>query len=309
MLRCVLQDVEGQTILLPQLLKLNVNIDEGVPADSLYAVFPYTPTAESAKITLYDDEKPVFDGVVDEEEHARGADGDYLKISARSIAARLLDNEAQPCSYDHPSLSLIYERYARPFGVIPDNSGDAVFFGEQSVPKGASCWRVLKQFCNACYSSVPRISSVGVLHPKGIRRDSVTAFGAGGVPYIALHEVKKRCEEISAVYVKTSNAGSYTLPIRNAEAQGRGIRRERYLNAVLTESPMRCADAMIANGKKKAYAVRLRCPSCLLGREGDSATLDDPLLGTRDDLYISAVHYRMTKDGAYSDVVLKRRTG
>ena len=109
------------------------------------------------------------------------------------------------------------------------------------------------------------------------------------------------------MYVKASNSGAYSLPIENRQAQERGVRRVRYLNAMLSESPMRCADAMIKNGDKKAYAIHLSCPSCLLGKEGSKAVLHDTALTRKDDLYISAVHYRMTKDGAYSNVTLKRR--
>ena len=117
----------------------------------------------------------------------------------------------------------------------------------------------------------------------------------------------KRCEEISTVYVKASNAGTYSLPIVNPQAAKRGVRRVRYLNAMLSESPMRCADAMIRNGEKKAYEIHLSCPSCLLGKEGYRAVLKDEMIGDRNDLYISAVHYRMTKDGESSSVTLKRR--
>lgn len=309
MLRCVLTDVDGQQMIMPQLLSLQVKIDENVPADSLEAVFPISPTKELAGVALYDDDRLLFVGVVDEEERERGVRGEYLKVSARSLAAHLLDNEAMPCTYDHPTLSLIFERYVKPYGVALYDCGDAMYFGEQSVIKGASCWRVLKQFCNACFSAVPRVSSVGTLYPKGIWRDSVTEFGGEGVKYTLLREIKKRCEEISAVYVKTSNAGSYSLPVRNNDAASRGVKRARYLNAALTESPMRCADAMIANGGAKAYAIRLRCPSCLIGSEGDRARIRDAAIGERGDLYISAVHYHMTEDGEYSDVTLKRRTG
>ena len=307
MLRCVLRDVNGKQIIMPRLLSLRVDIDEGVPADSVYAVFPDMKTEELAGITLYDGDVPVFVGIVDEEEHERDERGEYLKVSARSLAAHLLDNEAAPGSFDHPSLSLIAERYVKPFGIRLNSGGDAVYFGEQSITKGSSCWRVLKSFCIACYSAAPRISSVGELFPKGIQRDEVTVFGRGGFRYTALREIRKRCEEISAVYVKTDHAGSYTLPVENTRAKERGVRRTRYLNAALTESPMRCADAMIANGSAKAYAIRLCCPCCLLGREGTRAVLDDSASGKTDDLYISAVHYRITDDGEYSDVTLKRR--
>ena len=307
MLRCVLEDVNGQKIIMDQLLSLQVNEDEGVPADSLYAVFPYAPTDELVGITLYDDDKALFIGVVDEEEHSSEPQGSYLRISARSLAAHLLDNEAMPCSYDHPSLSLIYQRYVKPYGVTLNSNSDEVFFGEQSITKGASCWKALKNFCTACYSAVPRISSVGVLYPKGMERDSVTVFGGDGIRYTKIKETKKRCEEISAVNVKATNAGTYSLPIENADAKARGICRTRYLNAVLTESPMRCADAMIANGVRKSYAVHLRSESCLLGAEGNRAVLKDTPFGDREDLYISAVHFRMTNDGAYSNITLKRR--
>ena len=308
MLRCVLQDVDGKKIEMPRLLSLKADIDEGVPADSLYAVFPYMPTKELTGITLYDGDTPVFIGVVDEEEHERDTQGEYLAVSARSMAAHLLDNEAMPCAYDHPSMRLIYERYAKPCGIVLHGSGDAVYFGEQSVLKGSSCWRVLKNFCTACYSSTPRISSVGVLYPKGILRDKTTVFGSDGIPFTTVKEVRKRCEEISTVYVKTSGAGSYTLPVVNASAKSRGVTRTRYLNAMLTESPMSCADAMIRNGEKKAYAVHLHCPTCLIGHEGNRAVLHDNMTGETDRLYISAVHYRLTENGEYSNVILKRRT-
>jgi hypothetical protein len=233
--------------------------------------------------------------------------GEFLKISARSLAAHLLDNEAMPCAYDHPSLSFIYERYVKPYGIKLSAEDDAVYFGEQSVMKGSSCWRVLKNFCTACYSSVPRISSTGALYPKGIQREDVSVFGNGGIRYASIREVKKRCEEISAVNVKADTSGAYTLPINNNEALARGVKRERYLNATLTESPMRCADAMIQNGKAKAYSVHLRCPSCLLGSEGNKAVLRDHAIAEGNQLYISAVHYSMTRDGEYSDITLKRR--
>lgn len=307
MLRCVFRDVYGKEFHMSELLSLQVNVDEGVPADSLYATFVNKPTAQLVEITLYDDEKPLFIGIVDEEERQRDLQGEFLKISARSLAAHLLDNEAAPCAYDHPSLGLIYERYVKPYGILLNESDDAVFFGEQSVTKGASCWRVLKNFCTACYSAVPRVSATSVLYPKGMRNDETIVFGGGGIRYTAVREIQKRCEEISAVYVKASNTGSYSLPITNPRAMERGVRRVRYLNAMLSESPMRCADAMIRNGDKKAYEVHLSCPSCLLGKEGCRAIIKDTMIGDREDLYISAVHYRMTKDGETSTITLKRR--
>lgn len=308
-MRCVLRDIEGLELIAPAPLSLRAEMDERTPADALYVTFPYIETGELTQIDVYADEKPVFRGIVDEQRRSSDHQGVVLEIAARSPAAYLLDNEAAPCVYDHPSAQLIYERYAQPFGIAAEDHDDAVYFGEQNVLKGSSCWSVLKQFCIACYSAIPRISATGKLRMRGLQTEELTRFGEGGVGYTECTEISKRCEELSAVWVKTSDAGMYSLPIENKDAISRGIRRVRYLNAVLTQSPMRCADDMIRNGKAKAYEIRLRCPSCLLGCEGNAAAVSDPALGERSDLYISALRYRWTADGEYSDVTLKRRNG
>lgn len=290
--------------------KLVIEVDENVPADSLYAEFPYMVCPEPVGVRVFSDDAEVFRGVIDEEEHAADGSGETLKISARSMAALLLDNEAAPCGYDHPSAALMYERYAKPFGLTLSEKDDAVYFGEQSVLKGDSCYSVLKNFCTACYSALPRISSTGTLSFKGIMKEDETRFGntKGAVRFLSLSETRKRCEEISEVVVKTNSGGGYTLPIMNADALSRGIARRRYLNATLTQSPMRCADAMIANGQRKAYSVKLRCPSCLLGHEGNRASVDSDRIAVSGNLYISALRYRLTAGGEYTDVTLKRRT-
>ena len=307
MLRCVLFDVTGQETELPCPVSMTIDTDEAVPADSLYAVFPYVETAEAAGISVYDGERLLFSGVVDEEEHTVINGEEDLRISARSMAALMLDNEAMPCVYDHPSAELMRERYAAPFGIRVGDMDDAVYFGEQTVAKGSSCWNVLKNFCNACYSCAPRLSSDGVLWLKGLKRDETIRFGENGVHYTAVRELHKRCEELSAVKIKTENPGGYDRTVSDSSAVGRGIVRVRYLNALLTGSPMRCADAMLKNSASKAYSVKLRCQSCLLGTEGCSAVIDDCPFDITRGLYISALSYRLTDDSEYTDVTLKRR--
>ncbi len=306
MLSFVFSDINDRDVILPSALSVRVDVDESAPADSLYAVFPYADTAELKRVKVYDGGKLIFSGVIDEEERSFAPHGKQLRISARSPAAYLLDNEAAPCSYVHPSAKLMCERYVLPFGITVSDDDDTVYFGEQNISKGASCWSVLKSFCIACYSSIPRVSADGILYLKGMRRDESVSFGngTGDIRYSDLIEKIKRCEEISAVRVKTAATGGYTLPVVNNDADIRGVRRERYLNAVLTESPMRCADDMIRAGSQKAYTLKLRCPCCLLGKEGCAARVS----GIHEEsLYISALRYRFSESGEYTDVILKRR--
>ena len=307
MLRFVTTDVEGSRFPLPAPLSVTLRMEEDVPADDLYAVFPLIRCRELKEIAVYDGEREVFVGVIDEQELLRQPSGASLRLSARSLAARLLDNEAPPRIYDHPSARLIYERHVRDYGIGEGDVDDANCFGELAITKGMSQWSVLKTFCNACYASVPRVSADGRLYMKGLPRTEAVVFGEGGVRYTRLSEQYRRCEEISRVNVKVNESGGYSYPVENRDALQRGVCRERYVNALLTATPIKCADIILQKGCEKAYALHLRCPERLLHLLGCDAAVHDGAVGDREGLYVSAVRYRMDKGGEYTAVKLKRR--
>ena len=308
MLRFFLMDIDGITHTLTRPLSLTIRMDESIPADDCYVVFAYEPKGELKDIRIMDDDGLVFVGIVDEQEHFIHEKGRFLRISARSLAARLLDNEAMPECYNHPSAKLIYERHVAPFGIKRTEDDDAVYYGEQQVNKGMSQWTVLKNFCVACYSAIPRIGADGVLWMKGVAdRGSVCFSDEGdGVVYTEISEKIKRCEEISRVNIKVNGDG-YLYQMDHTEAIRRGIRRERYLNAVLASTPMTCADTMIQNGRNASYAVRLRCPGMLTAKMGCEAVVKNRLLGNIGGLYVSSVSYHMDQNGGTSTITLKRR--
>jgi len=309
MLSFVMKDINGCEILFPPALSVEINMDEDVPADSLLAVFPLLSTEELQEIAVLDDGETVFVGILDELERVITASGVFLRVSARSLAAYLLDNEAMPQSYDHPSAQLIFDRHARSYGLRRGEADDAAYFGELSVTKGSSQWSVIENFCNACYSTKPRVSADGALYMKGREVNGEVLFSEAdeGVRCTAVTERIKRCAEISRVNIKLNSADGYSYPMLNADAARRGIRRERYLNAMFAATPMTCADAMIARGREAGYCLSLECPSRLLRVIGCSAALHSHTIDAPDGLYISAIRYRMTAQGESTRVELKRR--
>ena len=309
MLSFAATDVNGREIILPQALSAELRMDEDVPADALYAVFPYVKSGELKEIRAYGDPSTVFVGVIDEEELIADDSGEYLRLSARSLAAVLLDNEAVPESYDHPSAKLIYERHVKPYGIIDGDADSATYFGQLAVTKGMSRWTALKNFCNACYSSVPRVSADGRLYMKGQSggKEIVFSDSGVGVTFTQLSESVKRCEEISRVRVKVNSVGGYRQSVDEPDALARGIVRERYLNATLTDTPLKCADVMLRNSRKKAYSLTLSCPLGLPDIIGCDAKVSSRIAGDREGLYVSSLRYRMDKHEEKTTVVLKRR--
>ena len=309
MLRVVCSDTLGEQHLLTRPLKLTIRMDEDVPADDLYAVFAYTPVGELTGVRVYDDERLVFVGVVDEQEEELSEKGRFLRISSRSLAAHLLDNEAPPQFYDHPSAALIYERHVRPYGIRRGEEDDATYYGELPVKKGASQWTALKDFCNVCFSSQPRVTADGILRMRGIGEPGRVVFSdlGDGISYSEISRMKKRCEEISRVNIKISDSEGYRYRIDNPDALARGVCRERYLNAVLAATPMTCADAMLSRADGKSFGIRLKCRGRLLDKMGWTATVKSRTLGVADDLTICGIAYRLDQNGETTVLQLKRR--
>lgn len=309
MLSFELTDTQGKTHLLTRPLKLSIRMDEDVPADDCCAVFAYEDVGETVDVRVLDGDRVIFVGVADEQEHIFGEQGRFLKISARSLAARLLDNEAMPECYDHPSAALIFERHVQRYGIVRGENDDAVYYGEQQVNKGMSQWAVLKNFCTACYSSTPRVTADGVLWMKGIRSSGEAVFSdtGDGIVYTHLSETIKRCEELSRVNVKINDEDGYVYRIDNDDAVRRGICRERYVNAVLSSTPMTCVDTMIKNGADASFSIRLKCPGFLAQVMGSDAVVKNRRLGTIGGLYVSGVSYRLDSSGGTSTLILKRR--
>lgn len=290
-------------------LTLTLKTDEGIPADSLEAVIPDEVMGEPALIRLCEDEKTVFTGVVDEYTRIVDRHGVKAAVSARSMAAYLLDNEAMPQNYDHPSAALIYERHVKSYGILVGDIDDTPLLGELTVTKGMSEWGVVRSFCMACYSCEPWLSSDGRLYMRGLPHSGRAVFtdNRGGIGYTALRSSIRRCTEISTVQVKVSNSQGYTLPVCNTEATDRGIVRRRYINAVLTSSPMHCADVMIENGRAASQDIRLECPGRHLGLLGRDAQVNSSIMGERGGLYVSGLRYSLTNGSEVTTVTLKRR--
>lgn len=309
MLSFVLTDIGDRDVIMSRPLSAVIEMDEAVPADSLLAVFPYTECRELKSVRVYDDAKLVFTGVIDEQSRIVSPQGAFLRIAARSLAALLLDNEAAPQIFEHPSARMLYDRYAREYGIAAADTDDASYFGELTIPKGTSRWAVIQSFCKACSSGTPHVTADGRLFMKNVINDGKIVFSDSGrgVVCTEISESIIRCEEISRVNIKLDVGGGYTSKIENQDVVDRGIMRERYVNAALTTMPVKCADAMLEKGRDKAYMIRLKTPCRLLSALGCAADVKSRDIGDKTGLYVSSIKYRLSSREESTEAVLKRR--
>lgn len=306
MLRFDFTDINDNTLTLSNPVYIVINQDENIPADDLSVVFPLKKdTAELCNVSVYDGERLVFKGVVDEQQSIINSDKRYTKITARSMAAMLLDNESRPVSYTNISTSVIFERHLKPNGIEGYSGGDKVLKESLNIMKGTTDWQAFYSFAIKAYNKIPRIKSDGTADFRGVRSDDILKFSdKNGIKYSSLKENNKRCKLISDVFVKAGMNSGYNVGVSEPKVKNRKINRRRYLD-VSAQKDFDTADLMLKNGVKNSYEVTIKTPLRIIDRLGAQAEIENTYLGTLKGLYVSSIYYKLTPDNEETTLILK----
>lgn len=283
--------------------------DVSTPADSLCAVFPQEVCEELAEIYVYDGDEIVFSGVVDEQIIYAG-DKVRTEIIARNKAALLLDNEAEPAVYINPSAELIFRRYLRPLGIDNYAGENKAYPGEFKVQKGISCWKVAENFCVGTYGTVPYVRD-GTVFFQGEKSNGGLFFSCDskdGIVFTSFQRNIRRCKLLSRVRVKTRVGDSYSVEVENPDALGRGIHRERYLNASeYSAQSLAVADEMIASSVNSSEESEVCCPLRLTDVLRSEARVEYSEGEYLSGLCVSSLRYSLSSAGESTKLVLKRK--
>lgn len=302
-------NTRGERLSLPFPVEAVLCRDAGTPADSLTAVFPSVIDEELCDIAVYKDGKKIFSGIVDEQITATG---EYfrIKLVCRSMAALLVDNEAQPCTFRNVSASLIFSRYIKPLGFISFTGKDKTLTGEFRVSKGESCWQVLEDFCRKTYGTFPVVEGKTV-NMQGIEDNKpclMFSDKGDGIAYSTLEHSLLRCKLISRVRCKLAQGGDYTSYVCNEDAQARGVLRERYLNAdELSGRSLDDADRIIDSARAKSEKITLLVPQCMTESLGAQAVVCDSTAGEYRGFTVTGIRYSLSRNSESTKLTLMRK--
>lgn len=310
MLSYFFTDKNGKRCKIKNVLTVEISADVDVPADELVLTVPYDRKYRNVDmLEAYDGKSLVFVGQADEIVSIVHNSGAIVRLSARSLAGRLLDNEAEPVTYINPAAKFIFERHLKPFGIVGYDGDEHPFMGEIKIEKGMTEWQVLEKFCNGRYGKGPRITGAGFALMCGTYGGAEPiVFGRNGVGYTSLREYIKPCKVISQVKLRTEEYGGYKSVVGNGSAADR-IKRVRYVNAFLDNNAVKTADRMIENGNKQSFEITVECAECLCGIVGRRAVIDDSLIGKREGLVVKSIKYSLKKNGESTTVVLGKENG
>ena len=306
MLRFELIFPDESRVALTRVLSAKLDCQLSVPADSLTLTLPFEKRLHSAAYAAaWDGEALRFYGQIDEVITVNQSGKHFLRLCARSLAAFLLDNEAQPLTYENPSHSLIAARHLLPFGVTEFEDERQPLYNSIQIHKGMSHWQVFERYCRLRYGEAPRIEGRKAYF-KGYRREGTAVFGENGMRIISLRERRRPCRLISEIRMRLSNEKGYSSVIRNNNPGCAGVTRVRYLNGLADNVSLDTAAQVLEKSNRDAYLLTLVCSGTHAGLLGMAAVVEDSGLGRIEGLRVTGVCCERNEKGELTTVSLRK---
>ena len=186
---------------LPPLLAWNVKHTGTVPCDSWSVTAVYkaemAPVLKlAAGFAAMENGTVQLRGIVDEYEVELGGGGLTVTLSGRGYAARLLDNESRPVTYEQVTLRELIRCHAEPYGITCGAAADLRSTVPYTAGAGVSQWKVISEFCRTCGGFLPRFAKTGELLAVPEKDDGkrIVIDDSSPVLECAGHRQKAECE-------------------------------------------------------------------------------------------------------------------
>jgi hypothetical protein len=249
--------------------------------------------APYSQITAYVGARAVFEGAVDLKRDRLSAGGAVTELEARSRAALLLDNQAQPCQLQQARLDAVFDRFIAPYGFKLDLPAALPALALYTVHAGTSEWDAFAGFVRRVYGVTPYVTE-GLVR---VRRRDIAArplriSNAGGdAAFTCLTREFIPYNIISSIYLRDSE-GVYSTAVRNPAAAGYGVTRRRFVIPPTEYMDNRGLDAnaRIARSMFSAEVIVAELPGehrgALLGRDvtvqADKLTLNNLMIAEKE---------------------------
>lgn len=300
---------------LPPLTKWQVTYTGSVPCDSYSVTVPYqADMAEALRLAAgflaMDGETVLLRGIVDEYTVDLAADGLTATVTGRGYAARLLDNESRPVTYQGVTLEEIVRCHVTPYGIhtaqIAAVSSDSVF----TVAAGSSQWKVLEDFCRTYGGFTPRFRRDGLLDaaPEGTPERCLLIGADSPVLSCSLREDHYGVLTEVLVIDKTRNT-SYSVYNQEMIDLGGQCRRVVYTPGQSTWAAMRyTGEYQIQRSREEAWSVTISLPGAFQAFPGDTVRLELARLGLTGEYRVAeAENTASASAGETMTLTLKER--
>lgn len=299
---------DGTKITLPQVTEWAFQYGRGTPCDSFSLTCLWEPEedllAEAVTFTAVEQGETVFTGVVDECERGWDGKGGFLTVSGRSMAARLLDNEALGMDYQVATWQDIVRDHVAPYGVQTVGSGLPAVPGF-SVAVGSSEWQVVYEFCRYYGGITPRFDRLGRLVATPWEEGKRLVLGEdAAVTALTLRD--QRYGVLSQILVRDKSTG-VVQTVDNGDFLRRGGRCRRVLTMPGKSSyqAMRYSGSyQLEQSAEELRQLELELPGAFLAWPGDLVEVGLSKPVGRGIWRVAEAVSGMDENGTYTRLVL-----
>ena len=307
-----LYTADHQIYELPPLLSWRVTHTGTVPCDSFSVTFLYQKEmapalAMAAGFTAEENGTVLLRAVVDEYTVNLDGSGLTATLTGRGYAARLLDNESRPVTYQQATLAEILRNHVEPYGVTCREAAEVRANSVYTVAAGSSQWKAVESFCRTYGGFVPRFSREGELLAGPEKPGRTLSIGEGD-PLLGcvLREDRYGVVTEALVIDKTRNR---SFSVKNPEMIRRGgqCRRVIYTPGQSTWAAMRyTGEYQIQRSQEDAWTAEITLPGSFLAFPGDRAALALERLGLTGTFRVAEAENRFDgRNGAVAVLTLK----
>ena len=305
-----LSDYKGQKFELPILLGWDIRHGMGSPCDAFEIVFLYEESmldmlSDAIRFEAEYEKDRVFTGVVDEFEVSAGEGGKTVILRGRSLAALLLDNEAEAAEYYYASQQFIIDRHVSPWGISDVKTGDLPTAATFQVSSGVSQWRVLEDFAYFCGGIQPRFNKDGVLLLDGSIGERRLIDESTAVSSQVYRET--RYGMISSAVVKNKSWGISSL-VENPEFLSRGGACRRVINVprhTYYDAMRHTGEYQIKRSKEGKTVCELTVHAMFAAFPGDIVEMKKSPIGLSGEFLVSETRCWANGDSAGTQIVME----
>jgi len=298
---------------LPPLLSWTVTHTGGVPCDTYSVTFLYDKSMAdilqlAAGFMGIEDGRIVSRGIVDEYTVDMGASGITATITGRGAAARLLDNESRPVTYQDATLAEIVRCHVTPYGVVAREIADVRATSVYTVAAGASQWKALSDFCRTYGGFIPRFAVNGALIAAPEKKSSIALKINDASPVLScsLREDHYGVLTEALVIDKKRNI-SFSVKNPDMIAKGGQCRRVIYTPGQSTWDTMRyTGEYQIEKSREDEIVVTVTLPGSFSAFPGDRISLDLKRMGLSGTFRVAETESRFSaRSGTTTTLTLK----
>lgn len=303
MLTFILKDIRQHTVILHHPLRVSLSFDDQAPADYLTAVFAVSGKVPLlSSIEVKQEEERIFFGYIDEQTEESSQKGHLLSVTARSLAAVLLDNEAQPQQYCMPSMPLLMQRHFIPLGFTEFKGSSSAYSGQLTITKGMSEWAVLQNFCRCFVQTEPKIRRSGVIDITGQSPQEMLVLSDNSI--LSCRHVYRPYVLFSDIWARTRVGGDYSMPFISPKAQKLGILRRRYVSVADSRNGTVLSVKEMLHKTEAAYErLQVTCSGCFPAEPGTLLRLN----GQPEIYRIRTIRYTLDSTGETTSIEAERK--